>query len=230
MIKNIRAIGLCALVALCAVASAQDALNLKFSPKVGDTMKYKLTGSLETPQGPGEISGVIEDKVTKADADGYTVTSSQNSMNVTFGGSSIPIPDSSSTSVFKLSGEVVDLQADQVTGDTWRVAELDSFIYPDKPVKVGDTWTSSVTADSKKGTVAGTTNYKVDSLEKIGSHDTAKIKVTYKETSGDSPASSDGYVWIDTKDGSMVKAVSTWSNVPMGPMPVGGTITLERQD
>ena len=103
-------------------------------------------------------------------------------------------------------------------------------MYPDKPVKIGDTWTSTVTADDKKGTVAGTTTYKVDSLEKIGSHDTVKIKVTYKETAGDSPASTDGFVWIDTKDGSMVKATSTWTNVPMSGMTIGGTFTLERAD
>lgn len=231
MIKNFRAFSLGALVLVCAVALAQEALTLKFSPKVGDTFKYKLTGSLTVGGATADLSGDIEDKVTKADDSGYTIESTQKNIKVSVNGSEMPPqPDATDTTVSKPNGEIVDLTADHVDGDTWRVAELNNFIYPDKPVKVGDEWTSTVVADSKKGTVAATATYKVDSLEKVGSHDTAKIKVSYKETEGATPATSEGYEWVDIKDGSMVKDTSTWTNVPISGMPINGTVTVERVD
>jgi hypothetical protein len=230
--KNLRIVGLCALVALGALAAAQDAMNLKFAPKVGDTFKYKLNGNFTTSQIDGTISASVTDKVTKSDGNGYTMSSTQSDLTISIAGSPQPGgPDQTDTTSFNSKGEILDIEAEQVNDNMWRLAELNDFVYPDKPVKVGDTWTSTVTADAKKGTVAATATYVVDSTEKIGSHDTVKIKVNYKETSGDAPATSDGFVWIDTKDGSMVKGVSTWANVPAAAgMSLGGTFTLERVD
>ncbi len=229
--KNLRVVGLCALVVLGAFAAAQDAMTLKFAPKMGDTFKYKLSGNLDFQGQSGTITSNINDKITKSDDSGYTISSTQSGTVIEFNGQTIPGPDATETTVFKSTGEIVDIQSEQSAAQNpWRAAELNNFVYPDKPVKVGDTWTSSVTADEKKGTVAATTNYKVDSLEKIGTHDTAKIKVTFKESGGSDPASADGFVWIDVKDGSMVKGVSTWANVPMGPAAINGTFTVERVD
>jgi hypothetical protein len=232
MKKTTRLIGLSLLVATCAVAlAAWDPVSLKFTPKVGDTIKYHLTADVDTQMGSASVTADIQDKITKSDGDGYTTESAQTNGMVSFNGGSQPIPDGTDTTVTKANGEIVDITTDQgEQPGMWRVAELDNFIYPDKPVSVGDEWSHTVAADDKKGIVAASAQYKVDSMEKIGDHDTAKVKVTYKETAGDSPASSDGYVWVDVKDGSIVKKETTWTNVPLGPMPVNGKVKLERVD
>ena len=48
MTSKTRIISLGVLAALCAVAfAAQDALTLKYTPKVGDTFKYKLSATMD---------------------------------------------------------------------------------------------------------------------------------------------------------------------------------------
>ena len=228
--KTIFGLGL--LVATCAVAiAAVDAITLKYAPKVGDSLKYKMTGQLQIMGTSADIAGDFEYKVTKVDTDGsYTIESSQKNMQVSFGGQNMNPPDSKDTTVSKANGEIVDYQTDHQDPNAWRMAELNSFVYPDKPVSVGDTWQSKVAADTKKGTVAATCDYKVDSLEKVGSHDTAKIKVSYKETEGSDPASSEGFVWLDTKDSAVVKSEANWTNVPSQQGPISAKISLSRVD
>lgn len=231
MNRTTRLIGLGLLVATCAVAlAAIDPLTLKLAPKVGDTMKFRLKAEIATQMGNADVTADISDKITKVEGDSFTVESSQTNMKINFNGSEMPGQDGTNTSVSKLNGEIVDMQGEEQSESAWRVAELDNFIYPDKAVNVGDTWSYTLKADDKKGIVAAQAEYKVDSLEKIGTRDTVKIKQTYKETAGSTPASSDGFVWLDTKDGTVVKKEMTWTDVPLGPTPINGKITVERVD
>jgi len=225
-------IGFGLLAATCAVAVAAvgDAITLKYTPKVGDLLKYKMAGHLSGLL-EADFGGEVTYKITKVDPDGtFTTDSTQSDLTFTANGQTQKVPDSTSTVVSKANGEIVDMTSGTSDPNAWRVAELTNFIYPDKPVSVGDTWTSSVTADAAKNIVAAKADYKVEALEKVGNHDTAKVKVSYKETEGSEPASSDTEVWIDTKDGSMVKADSTWTNMPS---PMGATnakLSLTRED
>ena len=233
--KSTRIFGLTAFVAMCAMATAQGPVTLKLTPKVGDTFRYKLTAEMEVMGTTATVTGTVADKVTEVSPEGdYSVESSSTNMTGNFGGQEMPIPDSKSTSKYKASGVLVDIQGEEVAGssaaDAWRRANLSNFVYPTNAIKTGDTWTSSVTADSKTGAVASTTTYTVDSFEKIGSHDTVKIKFTSKETEGDAPATSDGFVWLDTKDGTQVKVQVAWTNVPMMGNPISGKVSMERID
>ena len=232
MNRNTRLIGIGLLIATCATALAvQDAITLKFAPAEGAVYKYKISGSFQFSGADATLSGNVQDKVTKVDKDGnYTVEASQSGMAIEFNGQTMSPPDTKDTTTFKPNGDVVDYQSDTPSPDARRMADLNTFVYPDKPVKVGDEWTSSLAEDSKNGVVPATVKYKFDSLEKIGSHDTAKIKVTYKETSGSDPAGSDGFVWIDTKDGSMVKGQAAWTNVPTPGGLATASVTMERVD
>jgi hypothetical protein len=230
-----RFVGMGLFVAACAIAlAAQDGVMLKYAPKVGDTLKYKMTATMDVGGGTATVAADFTDKVTKADDTSYTVEQTQSNIQVSFNGQDMPGPDSTDTTTFKQNGEIVDIQtSDQQQQDpaaAWRVAELTNFIYPDKAVKVGDEWTYKVEADSKKGLVAAAASYKVDSTEKIGDHDTMKIKNSYKEDGATDAASSEGFVWVDTKDGSVVKSEQTWTNVPLGPMAASGKVTMTRAE
>jgi hypothetical protein len=226
----VRFIGLGCLLAISAVAlAAVDSVNLQFSPKVGDQFNYKMTGKLHIMGGTAQISADIHYKVTKVDNDRtYTMSSSQTNMVAAFGGQTINPSDTSNITVNKANGELLDFQSDITDAAAWRMMELKHFVYPPKRVSVGDTWTSTVTADPKRGTVAATAKFEVDSIEKIGGRETAKVMVDYKETEGAEPASSAGFVWIDTSDGSMVKSETNWTNAPSAQGPIDGTIMLER--
>ena len=225
-----RIIGATLLVVVCGIAlGAQDAVTLKFGSKVGDIHKYKMHASLEAGGGNAEVSGDFTDKVTKVEEDSYTIEQTESNVKVSFNGQDIDQPDSVETTVRKMSGEITDVQTDQDSAAARRTGDLVNFVFPDKPVKVGDEWTYKVKADDKKGAVAATATYKVESTEKVGTHDTLKIKNSYKED-GTDPASSEGFYWIDVKDGSLVKSTQTWTNVPIGPVVASGTITMESVD
>jgi hypothetical protein len=228
--KTARSVGLGMLVSMWAVALAvQTPVNLQFSPKVGERFKYKMTGELLINGEVARISADIDYKVTKVDSDRtFTMTSSQTNMQAVLGGQTINPPDSSNTTVNKATGELLDFQTDAIDGAAWRMMMLKHFVYPPKRVSVGEEWTSSVIADSKRGTVAASSTFKFENLEKVGSRNTAKVKISYQENEGADPASSDGFVWIDISDGSMVRTQTTWTNAPSPQGPVNGKITIER--
>jgi hypothetical protein len=231
MNRTTRLIGTILLATTCAMAFAShDAVTLKFARKEGDTAKYKMTGEMNLMGVTASLTADVQDKVTKVSADSYTVESTQGNMQAVVNGSPMAQPDSTDTTTFKSNGELIDYTSDHASAEAWRIAELTSFILPDKAVNVGATWTSAVVADDKKGTVAATCNYTLEALEKVGKHDTAKVKISYKETTGTDPASSEGYCWIDVTDGSMIKTTATWTNVPIGGAMANGTISMERAD
>ncbi len=222
------------LFAACAVAIAavHDPITLKYAPKVGDEFKYKMTGQFNVMNVDASVTADLDTKVTKVDPDGtYTAVAETKNLTIGFNDQTMSQPDSTVTRVEKANGEMVSFNTDADTaGNGWRLAELNNFVYPDHAINVGDTWSAPLAADDKKGLIAMTRDYKFDSLEKIGTHDTAKIKVTYKETSGSDPVGKDGFVWIDTKDGTMVKSDVTWTNYPGPQGPIGGSMTITRVD
>ena len=86
-------------------------------------------------------------------------------------------------------------------------------------------------ADEKTGALAAKASYEVIALEKVGPYDTAKIKWTYAESEGETKASSEGFVWLWTLDGSLVKAEGKLKNAPFrdAPRPVDVDILTERE-
>ena len=226
-------IGFGLLVATCAIAVAatMDAITLKATPKEGDDAKYKMSGHFQVMGTDATLTADVDYKYTKVDKDGNTtVEATTKNMEIEVNGQTISPDPSVATRVSKANGEVTDFKADVDDPNGWRMAVLNNFIYPDKPVNVGDTWTWSAVGDSKKGTVAITETYKLDSLEKVGTHDTAKVKVSFKETEGSDPATKEGFAWIDVKDGSLVKSESTWTNLPSPQGPIGATISIAMVD
>ena len=234
MTKTTRLLGVGVAFALCAAALAVlGPITLKNTPKVGDDPAYKMNGKISIGGQEINVSADVDYKTTKVDTDGsYTTVSTQKNLTIEVGGQSFSPPGSeaSSTTVSKASGEIVTYESSVPNPDGLRTSMINNFIFPDKPVDVGDEWNFKVKADDKKGLMDATSTFKVDSLEKIGKHDTVKIKASYKETSGSEPASSEGFMWIDTADGSLVKANMTWNNVPSPQGAISGPVSLERVD
>jgi len=224
-------IGILVAMSAIALAATSDPMTLKYSPKEGDDIKYKMSGQFVVMNTDATLTADVDYKVTKVESNGtYTVVASTKNLTIRFNDQSMAQPDTSATKVSMANGEIIDFTSDVEDSHARVMAEFNNFVYPDHAVSVGDEWKANVEADSKKGTVAMTRSYKVDSLEKIGDHDTAKIKIDYKETSGPDPVSREGYVWIDTQDGSQVKSETEWGNLPTPQGPIGAKISLTRVD
>lgn len=232
MKKAIGALGLCFAVAALSVAVRDDAVTLKRVNKVGDVAKYKMSGNMTVQGGEAIYTASMSHKITKADPDGSaTVVVSTSDVKISFGGQEMTPPDSpDQTITYDAKGEVVSITGGQDSGaDTYRFQALNDFSYPEKAVKVGDTWTKERAANAKTGATAVKSDYTVAGREKIDTYDTLKITFKTKETGADG-ATIEGTAWMNIADGSLVKSDVTWTNVPVpgAPGPINGKITVTR--
>lgn len=226
-------LALSALLAIGAVALAGQEFTLKRVAKVGDVIKMKMSVDAEFAGTPIKVTATSIDKVIKIDENGnITTESTQTNMKIKFGDQEFDQEsDSPRVYVSKPNGEIVEIKGDGVDNGYWRMANMNVFRMPDKPVKVGDKWTFEIAKDSKTGAVAAKHEYEVLGVEKVGRFECLKIKNTFKETEGSEPASSTATLWVDLVDGSLVKAEASQNKVPIpeAPAPMDMKITLERE-
>ncbi len=231
---NMKAYRLALVGSLFALASLSFAqVSLKRTAKEGDTFTYKIKADLDFQGMSAQFTSKMTEKVVKIAADGtITSESSQAETKVKLGDEEMDAPDSggTQTSIFKPNGEIVEMKGDMVDANAYRVAYMNSFFAPETAVKEGDSWEKKIAADSKTGMVAAVAKYKVEKAEKVGAYDTFLLTYEYKESTGDAPASSSGKVWVNTKDGSLVKFEGEWKNAPIAgaPMPISAKVFIER--
>lgn len=224
--------GLAAALSLAAVA-AQDAFTLKRNVKVGDVMKSKMTVEADFGGTAILITATTTEKVVKMEDSGIVHTeSSQSNMKIKFGDQEMGGEDQPPTTyITKITGELVELKGESIEASYYRMASMTSFRFPEGPVKAGDKWTYEIKADKKTGIVSGKHEYEVVGPDKVGARECLKVKHSYKETEGGEPASSTGTVWIDLKDGSMVKLEASQQKVPVpqAPGPMDMKLKIERE-
>lgn len=220
--------------AMALVAFAQEAVSLKRSAKLGDTAKYKMTVKVLFGDLEYSVTSANVVKVTKVAEDGaITSSSKQTDIKIKVKGmeGDYSAPDQEIIATRTPTGELLNLSAEKVDGTSYRLENLAAFRAPENPVKAGDKWSVDFKADEKTGALAAKASYEVIALEKVGPYDTAKIKWTYAESEGETKASSEGFVWLWTLDGSLVKAEGKLKNAPFrdAPRPVDVDILTERE-
>lgn len=233
--KNMRkfTIAFAVLASVAALAGLQ-AVTLKRTAKVGDVAKYKSKADVDFQGMAVSVTFLMTDKITKVDDNGnITSESTQSDMKIKMGDQEMDPPaagDTPQVSTSKSTGEIVELKGEQVDANAYRMAAMSGFYFPEKAVSVGDSWEFKVVKNEKLGTVAGIAKYKVEKFEKVGEWDTAVLTMDYKETEGGEPASASGKIWINTKDGSMVKMDGEWKNAPFpgAPGPINAKVVIER--
>jgi hypothetical protein len=232
MNNRIKTLGLLAVAALSVVALAQDAIQLKRTVKAGEVTKYMIKADFNFGGTDASFSSVAIETVKKVDENGnFTIESKSSDAKVVVGGQENALPDNSSvTTTFKPTGEVLDVKADGANGPSGRIAAMQATYFPTKPIKVGDSWDVDVKPDTKLGSVGLKGTFKLEAAEKVGDFDTYRIKESVKEASGTTPWTNEGTVWISVKDGSLVKEVGNWKNAPLNPQgdPLDAKFTVLR--
>lgn len=217
-----------------ALAVSIQTYSLKRVAKIGDSAKYRLSMDVAFGDMQFKMTSTSTLKVVRVDEDGTVTTqTSQGEYKIKIKGvaEEMTAPDTEpTTAARKANGELVSLNGDRIDASSYRLDNLNAFHAPDSPVKVGDRWTFDVKGDSKTGAVAGKAEFELLGIERVGVYESAKIRWTYQETEGATPASSEGTVWIDVKDGSLVKSEGKLKNAPLrdAPRPVDFSFTTER--
>lgn len=232
---NFKKTGIGIFVAALSVAAfaIQDGVSLKRAAKAGESLKYRLKADVDFQGTEIALTMQVTEKTSKVEANGnYVVESAQSNGKIVFGGQEMDAPDSTQVTTYTATGEIIEIKADQVDSNAYRTANLTAFITSDKPVKVGDTWTTEIKKNDKTGAVAAKGTYKVEGEEKVGDHECFKVKYTTKEVEGgESAATCDATSWISKKDGSIVKSEGMWKNVPFpgAPGPINAKFSLTRE-
>lgn len=213
--------------ALAVVAMAQDTALIEWKPKVGDSTKYRITvnASMDAGMGPMDItfSSIITERILKIeDNKNVTVESTQSDFGLFVGGQDMSSMMSGQVIkalvVMKPNGEVVKRSSEGGNEmENPRLEEAMMTLYPDKPLRVGDSWTREVKGDTSKGTVDAEATYKYEGREKIGDWNCYKVAYTYTEKRGRAPMSAKGTIYLAVENGALVQSDMTVQNVEFQP-------------
>jgi hypothetical protein len=218
----------CLAAIVIASAASLAPVTIQHVAVKGQKLTYNTTGKITVAGMEGEISSKSTDTILDVATDGtYTTENTQSDFE--FNGMPVPIPGGATKIVVKPSGELVSLTGPDGGTDGARAQALTSFYFPSKAVEVNDTWSYEGKKDDKLGTSAFKADMKYLGDEKVGSVDTYKVQVDSKETDPGSPATLHSTVWLDKTDGSMLKVISTFTNLPApGGYTIDGTMTITK--
>ncbi|MCC7434394.1 MAG: hypothetical protein IT363_06895 [Methanoregulaceae archaeon] len=220
------------LVSVAMLALAQG-VTLKRTPKVDEVQKFKLRMEFGIFGDTAVYTSVLTQKVTEVKPDGnYAVEATQSDYKVElFGDEGVvrdeDLPKQSIT--YTPSGDVVAVQGGLVNESVYRLANLMAVRLPKVAVSKGDKWECVVPKNVDTGVFEAKATYTYDDDEKIGEFDTIRAEFEYAEVAGD-PARGQGKVWLNKRDGSVVKLETNWTSAPIpgAPTPLTGAVILER--
>lgn len=224
------AIGLAA-VTLFAMAQGTA---LKRTPKVGDSQTFTMRMEFAIFGDTAVYTSKLVEKVSAVTPEGnYTVEATQSEYKVELFGDEGVVRDEDmpkQSITYTPTGEVVSVQGDFVNESVYRLANLMTVRLPKEPVVKGDKWERTVPKNVDTGVFDAKATYTYEDDEKIEDVDTMRVTFEYAEVAGD-PARSDGKVWLDKRDGTIVKLETNWTSAPIpgAPTPLTGSVILTRQ-
>lgn len=210
--------------ALLATPQAADKWDIKAALAPKTTMKWDITTAVV--QGGQEHSAtwklVLDSKDPVKDK-GLAATISWNELMLDGGQG---VPDQTWDVTLSPMGSIAESDASEGVEAIRTMLMPFMFVYPDKAVGVGDTWSDTIKAGTEKADTSMTCEMKAEGMEKVGDVDALKIteKISQK---GDAGLNGTGTWWVG-KDGKVLKfetKVTGWA-VPMaGPDPMDATFT-----
>jgi len=223
----------CLIAAMSVYATGSDPVTIAWKPKEGAV--YKFTVKFMANVAGQDFAFTSDNAETiKSVKPDHTVVLEDKATNIVVmvAGNKVDspgTPDSQTDTVTESGdGHVLDRKSDAAQKMP-RLDSLSQFIYPSKPVNVGDTWTLLGKGDKAAGTVDYEVDYTyrgTDTQDGISSY---KIDVAMKETAGANPMTGAGTVWIDTDTGELVKISAKIKNIESPAGTLDGEIAQDRK-
>lgn len=220
-----RALVLAAIAAAMGAVAAtkEDTFDLKWNLKEGQSYKQKVSANIDFQGTPIDVTATAI-TTCKSVKDGMITLLSQTKDLVIDigGGQTMEQPDTESTAVQTERGRLVKVTGESFGGgDEARLGNAFSFFFPDKPVKVGETYEFTIPADEKLGLVELKCKYQVVERKDMKGKDVLVFKVDQMET-GASPISISGTFAVEIKTGISVFSDFTFKNMPQQGMLLDG--------
>jgi hypothetical protein len=186
--------------------AGKDPVTISWKPKLGEVHKYKY--KLIVP-----FRGIIITRTSdltetiKAIRPDQSVTVENKTTNgqTTYAGQPMPsFQDSTEDVVTAPDGRTIRRETDSENSHP-NNEEFNQFLFPSKPLNVGDTWQLKGPGDPDGGSIPYEINYTYKGTETADGVSCNKIEFTFKELNCLNPITGSGTVWLDPRDGSVVR-------------------------
>lgn len=220
-------------LASVAMLALAQGVTLKRAPQAGEELKYKLRMEFGIFGDTAVYTSVLTEKVTEVKPDGsYTIEASQSDYKVELFGDQGVVRDEDlpkQNITFTPWGDVVTVKGGLVNESVYRLANLQAVRLPKVAIAKGDKWEAAIPKNVDTGVFEAKATYTYEDDEKIGDFETIRAEFEYSEVAGD-PARSQGKVWLNKRDGTVVKLETNWTAAPIpgAPTPLTGAVILER--
>jgi hypothetical protein len=188
------------LLAVSLGAFAQEKVLLQNKAQAGQTMRYRLSGTISIEAAGRtfnlELTSVVAQKVLEVSPEGnITLEQTTESYEMSFGGRTMPAPDEVQgvkiTTVIKPNGEVIrresTREAEEDDPEQRHLGQTLAVVFSDKPVGIGDKWSYTFKDDSKLGTAPATIEYTLRGFETWKGIRVARIASVYTAGGGSKP-------------------------------------------
>lgn len=209
---------------LCLPSPQGEAVTIAWKPTKGGTVRQRLVMDavvdLGGEQAKMQVTVTNVRKCVEIRDDGTIhMDISQTDFILLVDGQPInqPPPQGSITVVYSKFGETLNV----LGGAEPEPGELElnramRTMYPEKPVKKGESWVVVRKSDGAMGTVGSETTYTFEGTETVEGRQAYKLTLVYKQTSTAGGLSSTGTLWVDPSDGTEIRAEYRLKNVDFG--------------
>jgi hypothetical protein len=216
------------LLAVSLGAFAQEKVLLQNKAQAGQTMRYRLTGTISIEAAGRtfnlELTSVVAQKVLEVSPEGnITLEQTTESYEMSFGGRTMPAPDevlsAKTTIVIKPNGEVISREstreAEEDDPEQRHLGQTLAVVFSDKPVGAGDKWSYTFKDDSKLGTAPATIEYTLRGFETYKGIRVARIASVYT-AGGGSKTSAESELLVEVRTGDTVYATTKITGLSWG--------------
>ncbi len=217
-----------ALFAAAAVQAGQQTYSIQYKPVKGSKAVYMLSFAIDSPSVKVTYEAKLTNEVVDVKEDGTFIMASYQSDGVTIvDGKKEPSTAETITAVttYDKLGKPTAIGGDNATPESFRVANLTSFVSPGRPVALGEVWTVKIPANEAQKTRAVTHTYKVVTVDK----GVATIDMNVAETAVEFPGTARGRVWVNLSNGEQTKFDLVVKNMPLGGVYIDGRVVITKQ-
>jgi hypothetical protein len=227
------------LLAVSLGAFAQEKVLLQNKAQAGQTMRYRLTGTISIEAAGRtfnlELTSVVAQKVLEVSPEGnITLEQTTESYEMSFGGRTMPAPDevlgAKITTVIKPNGEVIRREStreeDETDPEQRHLGQTLAVVFSDKPVGIGDKWSYTFKDDSKLGTAPATIEYTLRGFETYKGIRVARIASVYT-AGGGSRTSAESELLVEVRTGDTVYATTKITGLRWGAGEVSAAASAQ---
>jgi len=216
--------------------AAQEKVTLIIKADAGQVARYTSTTSVDIEFG-GEKLNLEQKDVTavtfkSVDESGIVLERVEESSSSKMNGEQLPDEggEKSKTTVKVNSrGELLSYEESDADPENAnlgaRLFNASNVIFSTDAVGPGDKWSYTVASNEKTGSVAAKAEYEYVANEDLNGTATAKIKMTFAETSGSPPLTAESTSWVELATGDVIQSEYKVRNVPFA----GGGQTMMAQ-